>query len=175
MRRLMLLRHGKSDWPPGVPDHKRPIAERGRRASRTMAHHMVASGFHPERVIVSTAQRTRDTWEIAGQAFSPAPPVIFEPALYEAEAPRILEIIRDLPDEIGKVLLVGHNPGLQDLALSLAGEGDPEAMGRLKAKFPTAGLAIIDFSGISWCDMAAGTGSLRRFDTPRSIESDEPI
>ncbi len=175
MRRLMLLRHGKSGWPAGVPDHERPIAERGRRASRAMAHHMVASGLQPERVVVSPALRTRQTWEIVGQVFSPAPSVVFEPAIYEAEAARILTIVRGLPDEVERVLLVGHNPGLQDLALLLVGEGDAEAMARLKGKYPTAGLAVLDLPGKRWNDADEGRAILKRFDTPRSIETDEPI
>jgi phosphohistidine phosphatase len=175
MRRLMLLRHGKSDWPAGVPDLQRPIAERGRRASKAMGHHMVASGFQPERVLVSPALRTRQTWEIAGQAFSPTPPITFEPAIYEAEAIELLSVVQSLPEDIRSVLMVGHNPGLQDLALLLAGDGDAEAMARLNMKYSTAGLAILDLSGTGWSDAGEGCAILRRFDTPRSIEAQEPI
>lgn len=174
MRRLMLLRHGKSDWPAGVPDLQRPVAERGRRASKAMGHYMAASGFFPEKVLVSPAQRTRQTWEIAGQAFSPARPVVFEPAIYEAEAQELLAVVQALPDEVANVLMVGHNPGLQDLALFLCGEGDAEAMTRLKSKYPTAGLAILDLSVNRWSEAGERCAILRRFDTPRSIETDAP-
>jgi phosphohistidine phosphatase len=172
MRRLMLLRHGKSDWPAGVPDERRPLAERGRSASKTMAQHMIDCGLLPDHVLVSPAVRTLQTWEIVGTKLATAtvvPEADMRPAIYEADAAQVLAEVRTVPEDKHSVLLVGHNPGLEDLTRLLCHGGDALALSRIKVKFPTAALAVIDLGSSHWSEVGEGSGQLARFDTPRSI------
>lgn len=170
MRRLILLRHTKSDWPKGVADHERPLAKRGRRAGPAMGSYMAEAGLKPDRAIVSTAARTQETWALAHPAFATAIPKIDERRIYEAPVSRLLTVVREAPDDVRTLLLVGHNPGLADLAATLIGTGAASDLARLRDKYPTGGLAVIDFDLASWADVAAGAGSLERFVTPRSLD-----
>lgn len=169
MLRLLLLRHAKSDWPDGIDDHERPLAERGRRASPLMAKYMAREGLVPDFVVVSSARRTIETWELLRPAFGDHIRWREEPRIYEAPARVILDVVRSAEPKIGTLLIVGHNPGLHDAALQLAGKGrEPDAT-RLGQKYPTAGLAVIDFKAKHWSDLADQSGELERFVTPRTI------
>jgi phosphohistidine phosphatase len=168
-RRLMLLRHGKSDWPGGVDDLERPLAKRGRKASSLMGGYLARHSLIPDLVLVSPARRTRQTWEMARPAFARDIARRDEPRIYEASAPAILGVIAETAPEIRVLLVVGHNPGLQDLARALIGAGRNQDLARLARKYPTAGLAIIDFDVTEWRDASAGTGQLERFETPASV------
>lgn len=164
---LIVLRHAKSDWPPGVADHRRPLSERGTRDAPAVGRWLVDHDVVPQTAVVSPAQRTRRTWELAA-AQLPAPvPVHFDDAVYEADWTDLLAVVQGLPEEAGTAILVGHNPGSEDLAARLAGPGsNPEALTGMAIKYPTAGIAVIDIDG-SWADVAAGSGVLRDFDAPR--------
>jgi phosphohistidine phosphatase len=164
----MLLRHAKSDWPDGVDDHARPLAKRGRQASPVMGGYMAAQGLVPDLAVISTARRTQETWELVRPAFARPVAQRDEPRIYEAAAGTILEIIRETESGIHALLLVGHNPGLQDLALKLIGQASGPDMARLREKYPTAGLAVIDFPAGTWREVTAA-GRLERFETPRSV------
>jgi len=168
MRRLILLRHTKSDWPDGVADHERPLAKRGRRAGPLMGAYMAKAGLVPDLAIISTAVRTQETWALVAPAFPTAIPSVDERRIYEAPAHRLLTVVREAPDDVQALLLVGHNSGLENLAVLLSGTGNDLA--RLRDKYPTGGLAVIDFELTSWADVTAGTGSLERFVTPRSLD-----
>ncbi len=170
MRRLMLLRHTKSAWPHGVEDHERPLAERGLRAGTLMGRYMARNGLMPDLAIVSTARRAQETWELARSTFSEPTPELDERRIYEAPAAAILEVIRETAPEARTLLLVGHNPGLQDLALDLIGTADADDLTRLRKKYPTGGLAVIDFDTGCWKKVGAGTGRLERFVTPKSVD-----
>lgn len=168
MRRLMLLRHAKSDWPQGVSDHERPLGPRGRHDAPRMGEEMARRGLKPDLAVISTATRARQTWELA-KAFLPDVPERFERAIYEAPGEGILRTVRALDPEIRSVALVGHNPGFETVASLLIGEGPERLRDRLGEKFPTAALAVIDFEG-GWRDIGAGSGRLALFLTPADIE-----
>lgn len=169
MRRLMLLRHAKSDWPSGVDDHERPLAKRGRRASPAMGNYMAREGLVPELAVISTARRTRETWELTRPCFPRSIVQHNERRIYEASAASILDVIHETDIEVHTLLLVGHNPGLQDLALELIAKASQPDLARLRGKYPTGGLVVIDFDIEAWSQMAAASGRLERFETPRSI------
>jgi phosphohistidine phosphatase len=170
MRRLMLLRHAKSDWSqPGKHDHERELAPRGRKAALRMGEFMAREGLLPDCALVSTAQRTRETWALVRDALDNDPFTYFDERIYEASPGDILLAIRETPAATEKLLVVGHNPGLQALAIALIGSGDIESRARLAEKFPTAGLAVIDFPRDDWSELAPGTGRLALFVSPRML------
>jgi phosphohistidine phosphatase len=170
----MLLRHAKSDWSrAGLPDRDRPLNARGREAAPMMAAHISDHGLVPQRVIVSSALRTRETWKLMVPTFPRKPETIFERRIYEASPHMILSVIKETPDSIKSLMIVGHNPGLQTLALALVGSGDSALREDLAAKFPTGALAVIDFVTGSWSALRAGTGKLVRFVRPRSLPGEE--
>jgi phosphohistidine phosphatase len=173
--RLILFRHAKSDWgQPGTADIDRPLAERGRAAAPRMAAWLAAEGHAPDRVLVSNARRTRETFALMSRALGGAPEVAFEARLYDAKPHAILDIVREQPG--GKTLMVvGHNPGIERLAGELAGD-DPlaEAFAR---KYPTAAAAVFDCDVASWRELAPGRARLVAYATPKSIgaaDSDDP-
>jgi len=176
MRRLMLLRHAKSDWPSsGMPDTTRPLNARGEAAARLMGGYMARHGLIPGRVLCSTAQRTRETW--AAMAAQWPVEVVFEERLYAATAQAILSVIQaqeearpNARSESARALLViGHNPGLHEAAELLIAAGDVELRERLREKYPTAALAVIDFPVDRWDRVHHHCGRLDRYITPRSI------
>jgi phosphohistidine phosphatase len=168
MRHVYLLRHAKSSWKArGVPDHDRPLAPRGRRASKAMARHLLEQGIEPELVLCSTARRARETLERLEPAVG-ASVVRFERELYGASAEALLDRLRRVEDAVGSVLLIGHNPGTQMLALDLA--RSTAGSRELEAKFPTAALATLEFPGRSWRELAPGTAELTAFVRPRDLE-----
>ena len=169
MRRLMLLRHAKSDRPEGVDDHERPLAKRGGQDSPLMGIYMAKERLRPNLAIVSTARRVKDTWKLARSAFKHDISRRKEPRIYDASAKAILDVINATAPDVKALLLVGHNPGLQDLALSLVGKGNKSDLLRLHRKFPAAGLVVIDFDVKRWRDVSEGFGQLERFETPKSI------
>lgn len=170
MRRLMLLRHAKSDWSePGQRDHERDLAPRGRKAAPEIGKYMARHGLLPDCAIVSTARRTRETWKLVGKTLSSDPPAAFDDRIYEASPGDILSVIQDAPHDAANLLVIGHNPGLQALALTLIGSGDVKTRALLAEKFPTAGLAVIDFPLDDWSRLRPGAGRLERFVTPRAL------
>ncbi|MGO4451430.1 histidine phosphatase family protein [Phyllobacterium sp. TAF24] len=169
MLRLMLLRHAKSDWPDGIDDHDRPLAERGRQASPLMAEYMAQEGLLPDLAIVSTARRTMETWELVRPALAHEIDWREEARIYEAPARVIVDIVRSTEPAIQSLLIIGHNPGLHDVALQLIGNGKEADLARLRLKYPTAGLVVIDFKAKSWSDLPEQSGKLDRFVTPKTI------
>ncbi len=166
MRHLYLLRHAKSSWEdPGLADRDRPLATRGRKAVTKVARHLRAEGIRPELVLCSSATRARETLEGLTEALGGAD-VTLDDGLYAAEADQLLERLRRVPDGIGSVMLIAHNPGLQDLAIDLASSG-PD-LERVREKFPTGALATIGLAG-SWHDLAPGLGVLESLVVPRDL------
>ena len=166
MRTLLVLRHAKSDWPEGVPDLERPLASRGRRDAAAAGRWLKDEPGQPELVICSTALRARQTWEQVQARLDDGYDVQFDERVYNAPVSGLVSVLREVPVEKTKVLLIGHNPGCVDLVLSLSAGGDPVALGDVETKYPTAGIAEIAISG-QWHDLAAGCGELRRFVVPR--------
>lgn len=169
-KRLFVLRHAKSSWDdPGLADHERPLAPRGRRAVEAIAAHVDAEGIAPELVLCSSARRTRETLEgvaVGGEH-------VIEPELYGANCQDILERLHRVPEEVGSVMLVGHNPALQALVLRLAdGDGDGASDGsdlaEVRRKFPTGALATLTFDG-AWTELSPRSARLAAFVRPKSL------
>jgi phosphohistidine phosphatase len=166
VKRLYLLRHAKSSWKqPELADRDRPLAGRGRRAAKAIGRHLREAGIDPELVLCSPARRARETLERIEPALGRGA-VRVEPALYGASAGELLTLLREVPDAVGSVMLIGHNPAMAGLALDLAGRGSDLA--RLEQKFPTAALATLQFAG-SWRELKDGGAELVGFVTPKEL------
>jgi phosphohistidine phosphatase len=174
MRRLMLLRHAKSAWPDGVNDLERPLAKRGQKACALMGRYMADEGLVADLAIVSTARRARESWELIRPAFGQEIAEHDEPRIYEASAGAIFDVIRQIGPDVYALLVVGHNPGLHELALKLIRKGNPSDLSRLQQKYPTAGLVVIDFKVRRWSEVSETPGRLERFQTPTSVGSAVP-
>ncbi|MCG6121306.1 MAG: histidine phosphatase family protein [Microvirga sp.] len=172
MKRLILFRHAKSDWPKGVEDIDRPLAERGRSAAPLMGRYLREEGLLPDLALVSPAKRTRETWDLAQAELGEDIRVRIEPLIYEAPPKQLLEVARGIDDGVRTAILVGHNPGSHELAGMLAGFGDRYAFARLAQKYPTAGVTVLDFDVESWRDLAERGARLDRFVTPKSVGAD---
>jgi phosphohistidine phosphatase len=167
MKRLFLLRHAKSSWDdPELADHDRPLAPRGRRAAKLIAEHMARQGATPALVLCSSARRTRETLELIAPALGEGISVQIERELYAASDQGLLKRLRAAEDSIESLLLIGHNPGMQELALSLAGAGPKLA--DLRRKYPTGALATLEYRG-RWADLQSGRAELTDFVTPNQL------
>lgn len=149
MSTLILLRHGKSDWSGGEPDLLRPLARRGRRQAPVAGRWLADNVGRIHLAVISPAERTRQTWRLASAELAAPPPVREDDRVYAGSAPSLLGLVRELPGDLATVVLVGHNPGVEDLLASLTGRRVP---------MPTAALAVIDLSG-RWS--AAGNAAAR--------------
>ena len=167
MRRLHLLRHAKSSWEdPSLRDHERPLAPRGRKAAKRIARWAQENDVRPELVASSSAVRARETLERVLPGLG-KPEVRIEEELYAATAEALLERVRALPDEVEEAMLVGHNPGLGDLALLLAEPGDLRE--RAAEKVPTGALATLEADVARWSDLEPGGARLVAFVQPREL------
>ena len=167
MKRLFLLRHAKSSWDdPGLDDHDRPLAPRGRRASALIAEHLRRARIGPVLVLCSSARRTRETLERVMPALDPVE-VRIERQLYGASSEDLLQRLRELPDEAESVMVLGHQPAIQELALHLAGEGSE--LERVRAKFPTAALATLSFVG-EWSELGHRSAELIAYVKPKQLK-----
>jgi phosphohistidine phosphatase len=169
MRRLMLLRHAKSNWPAGVADRERTLATRGREAAPVMGRYLADELLLPDLVLISPARRTLETWELVEPMLTDKPPTRIEPRIYEAKTDRLLHTAQEVEARVRTLLMVGHNPGFEELAALLTGHGDRYASARMAAKYPTCGLAVLDFAIEDWRDLAPRGGRLDRFVTPASL------
>lgn len=169
MRRLMLLRHAKSSWPANTADRDRPLAARGREAAPLMGRYLAEELLLPDLVLISPALRTVETWKLVAPMLPEKPATQIEPRIYEAEAGRLLDVVQEVEGDVRTVLMIGHNPGFEDFAGLLAGHGDRYAQARMAEKYPTCGLAVLDFAVEDWRDVAARGGRLDRFVTPGSL------
>jgi phosphohistidine phosphatase len=164
-RRLVLLRHAKSDWP-DVADQERPLAKRGRRDAPAVGRWLGTSGYVPDAVVCSTAVRARETWELVSAELPPdaSPAVRYEPRVYEASVLGLLMLIREFDPAWGTALIVGHNPGLAELTVGLA---NPDT-GEVPHAFPTAAVAVLGLPG-AWAEAAPGEGHLLAFTIPAEL------
>jgi phosphohistidine phosphatase len=172
--RLMLLRHAKSEKAaPGQRDRDRGLTARGRNDAAEIAAYMAAQKLLPDRIVVSSAQRTRETWQHMAAGFPAAPVPAYEDRLYESSPKLILEVIREAGRSGSALLVIGHNPGLHETARLLLAPDAREPQS-LEEGLPTAGLVVIDFSGQDWRKLAAASGHLDRLVTPRLIRPTKP-
>jgi phosphohistidine phosphatase len=171
-RRLVLLRHGKSDWP-DVADHERPLARRGRRDAPVVGRWLAASGYVPDVVVCSTALRARETWALAEGGLLAAglladgpgapPAVRYDSRVYEATVLGLLMLIREFEPRWRTAMIVGHNPGLAELTVGLAGPHlEPPSA------FPTAAVAVLRLPG-AWAEAAPGEARLLAFAVPADM------
>jgi phosphohistidine phosphatase len=168
-RRLYLLRHAKSSWEDQrLADHDRPLAPRGERAATAIGRHLREQRIEPELVLCSTARRARETLERIGLAERP---VRIERELYGADPATLLGRLQEIPAAVGSVMVIGHNPGLEQLALALARPGG--AVRELVVKFPTGALATLVFRS-GWNALDRGTADLIGFVRPRDLRPGEP-
>jgi phosphohistidine phosphatase len=167
-RRLYLLRHAKSSWKDErLADHDRPLAGRGKRAAKAIAGHLRKQGIEPELVLCSTATRARET--LAGiRAVLGDGEVRLERELYRAGPGVLLARLHAVPEAVGSVMVIGHNPGLEDLALLLARRGS--TVRELEAKFPTGALATLALRGSDWAGLDRASADLIAFVRPRDLE-----
>ena len=166
-RQLILLRHAKSDWP-DVPDAERPLAKRGRRDAPRMGHWLHEHGYQPDVVVVSTARRTRQTWDLVAPELDGSPAVRFEPRAYAASALTLLYLVQELPSRYQTALLIAHNPGLSELAASLAAPTVPDNGPRPHISLPTAAVAVVEFQG-DWPALTPGHARLTSLTTPADL------
>jgi len=171
MKTLYLYRHAKSSWKnPTLEDFERPLKGRGRRAGKSMAAYMAEHRLVPDIIVCSSAIRTRETLGMLRDALDGDIPTRIDDALYMATAADLLRQVHHLDDGLASAMLVGHNPGLQDLALRLTGGGEPEPWNRMRSKFPTAALAVLACPGRQWGAMKPDGATLKAFVCPCDLE-----
>lgn len=167
MKRLVLLRHAKSSWDdPTLRDRDRPLAPRGRKAAKRMGRWARKHEIRPQLVVCSSAVRARETLTRMLPSLG-EPDVWIEVTLYAASAETLLARVRSLPDEVDDAMLVGHNPGLMDLVMLLAGPGPQRD--RASVNVPTGALAVLETGVRRWSSVSAGTASLTTFVVPRDL------
>ena len=175
MRRLMLLRHAKTETDaPSGRDQDRRLDDRGRNDAAEIGGWIATHPPFPDAVLVSTATRTQQTWEIAWAAmkdFVPQPHLEQLPELYGADPLQILAAVRSASAaDAQRLMVIGHNPGMHELALALAGSGDAAGRKALAGNLPTSGLAVLDFAVDDWADVAFRRGRLVLFVTPKLLK-----
>jgi phosphohistidine phosphatase len=170
-RLVYLFRHAKSSWSdPDLSDFDRPLAPRGERACEVMADYFRLGDIHPGLVVCSAALRTRQTLERVRPGLGESPVVRHYRGLYHAGPQAMLNRLRRTPDDVQRVMLIGHNPGMQTLAQRLAGGGAQEDLHRLSENLPTAALAILVYHGCAWKDLEEGSCELHSLVVPRDLD-----
>lgn len=168
-RRLILLRHAKSDWPAGVADRDRPLAGRGILDAAAAGRELAAlSEVSPiDAVLCSPARRTRQSWQLASAALTPVPPSRIVPDLYGADVEELLDVVRMIPHTARTVLVIGHEPTMSGTADALAGPGsNAVALARLRTKYPTSGIAVLTVT-TGWAELTGSGAVLTAFLVPR--------
>jgi len=168
MRRLLLLRHAKTERAEaGERDQDRKLIARGRADASVIGTYMTRHGLIPDLVLVSPARRAAETWTLVADALAKAPRAVSDARIYNADPATLVELIREVRQ--ASVLVVGHNPGMHELAVQLIASGDVEARERINEKLPTSGLVVIDFPFDDWSRLHLNSGRLERFVSPRLI------
>ncbi len=169
MHRLHLLRHAKSDRDEGLEDHERKLSRRGREAARRVGESLPSALGTIDLVLCSTSLRTRETAELVLAGFAAPPPIRFEDALYLAGRAALLRHLRQLDESAGVVMVIGHNPGLHELALALASADSPRYPALASGKFPTTARASFAIRQ-PWADLARSRHMLTDYVTAKSLE-----
>jgi phosphohistidine phosphatase len=170
MRRLLLFRHAKAERPnEGKQDRMRDLTQRGRRNATSIGSYMASHALIPDCAIISPAKRAQETWKHAATAFSPPPSTMTQERLYDTSPHIIFSAIKDTPANVHLLLVIGHNPSLQELALMLIASGEIDARERLHEKLPTSGLVIVDFAFDDWQKLREQSGRLERFVSPKLL------
>ena len=168
--RLTILRHAKSSWDElNLDDHNRPLNERGWKAARRIGRELKHRSLRFDFVLASTAVRVRETIDGVREKYDFAAPIRFEPRVYMADAGTLLELVRALPMDAKSALLVGHNPGLERLAVELSHDDQRGLRHRVSEKFPTAALAVVELPAESWAEVQPGSGEIVELILPREL------
>ena len=175
MLRLLILRHAKSNWDNAkLDDFDRPLSKRGCKDAPRIGRYIAEHASPLDHVLCSSAVRTCDTWALIATALSKPPEPQMLRALYLAGPDALLDIVRAAPAACSTVLIIGHNPGLHELALSLcSSKSATQPRKALAKKFPTAALAVLQFRAKSWRALKPGTGLLTAFMTPKLLADDQ--
>jgi len=169
MRRLMLLRHAKTERAePGQRDRDRKLMKRGRADAPTLGAYMAHHNLVPDLALVSPAVRAQETWDLVAEAFDKAPRREIDDRIYNSSPHKLLQVAAE-SRKANKLLIVGHNPGLHEFALQLMASGDVEAREQLHEKLPTSGLVVMDLPIEDWAELRPHSARLERFVTPRLI------
>ncbi len=164
---LLVLRHAKSDWDRDLEDHERPLSARGERDGVAVGRLLASRDIVVDLVACSTATRTRETWDRAVQGGGQAREVRYLDQIYGAGVPELVEVVRSMPESAKTVLLIGHAPGIPNLVTFLAvRRAGSAAWAKIDQKFPTSGLAFLDFTGV-WADADRERAELTAFEAPR--------
>lgn len=170
MKSLTLLRHAKSGWDdPVVRDFDRPLNPRGRRAARTVGAEMKAQGLAFDLVLASPARRVVETLDEVAAGYGPVERH-YDERLYLASVATLIDIVRHAPDRVERLLLVGHNPGFEELALRLARRDGDRLRGEVEIKYPTGTAAEVELPVERWAEARDGTGRIVRFIRPRDLD-----
>lgn len=165
----MLLRHAKTERSePGVRDRDRKLTKRGRADAPVIGAYMARHGLVPDLALLSPATRAQETWTLLAAAFAKTPRVVNDERIYNANPEKLMGVIAETRGARA-LLIVGHNPGIHDLAVQLIASGDVEAREQVTEKLPTSGLVVIDLAFDDWSRLHAHAGRLERFVSPRLI------
>jgi len=165
-KRLVVVRHAKSAWPPGVPDRKRPLGPRGLRDAPRMGARIREQVGRPDLAVVSPAARAQETWQLLAEEIGPVPEVRTDDRIYDEWGALMIDLVRELPGGAATVVLVGHEPGVSRLVLQLADRANAAERDRISAKFPTCAAAVLAVAG-AWAGAVPGSATLEWFRTPR--------
>lgn len=173
MKTLTLLRHAKSTWDdPVARDFDRPLNKRGRKAARTIGREMRAQRLEFDQIVASPAVRVVETLVDIVDGYGARLDPDYDKRIYLASAQTLLDIVHEAPAQAQRLLVVGHNPGLENLALLLTREGGEGLRSELATKYPTASLVEISLPVERWTDVAEGVGTITRFVRPRDLDPD---
>jgi phosphohistidine phosphatase len=172
MHMLHLLRHAKSSWKKEVEDHERPLNRRGREAARRVGQALPATVGTLDLILCSSARRTRETMELVIAEFGVRPRSVLEDELYEATKHELMSRLRRLPEDIGNVLLIGHNPGLHQLAMAIADTDSAGFQALSSGKYPTAARASFRVPD-PWSAFGRSRCELVDYVTAESLRSDK--
>ena len=168
MKRLAILRHAKSSWADaGMDDFDRPLNDRGRKAARQIADEFRRRGHRFDLVLASPAARVRETLEAVGELGTE---IRFEPVIYLASDGQLLSMVRQLAGEVQFPLIVGHNPGLEQLLAMIACDDAQEFRAQVEGKFPTGALAIVELDVDGWPHVGPGCGEIVELILPRELD-----
>lgn len=171
LRQLLLMRHAKSSWDNPAADFDRPLSPRGQRDAPRIGAEIAKHGWLPDMALVSPAARTRETWRMASASWpAPLPPASFPKNLYEASVDALLAQVQSTPNDVGVLLVIGHNPSLEAFARQLSGpDSDAKTLSLLLEKFPTAALARFKFDG-RWNELHFDGARITHFIRPRDLD-----